>query len=469
MQLALKIPIKLKAFEKPCRYKIAHGGRGGCKSWGIARLLICKSVERRLKILCAREIQDSIKESVHTLLVEQIALMGLTNKFRITDKEIECIDTGSMFIFKGLSRNITTVKSYEGTDICWVEEAEAVTDTSWEILTPTIRKKGSEIWISFNPKHADDATYRKFVVDPPTNSVVVEINYWDNPWFRETELVSEMEQDKARDYLLYQNKWCGKPVGTGGKVFPSFDKNIHVKSYSWDFLKDNANCFMSMDPHSNYFHACVWIAIFPKNNRMKWPEDFHKHVYNEWPKFDDLGSYYHDVRTKKTLDKTMKQVATEIYSRDGAEYGLQIISRAIDTRYAKGSGAQRWNNTTEGIVELFAKEENGGLSFMMPREKIIDGQREVIRTDMSYNKLMPIGPFNQPGFSVDPRCRNMIAALTHHRLEEDKEKEAEKYKDFSDALRIDYAGINDIDYVKPGQNNYVEEEYLDHSEVWGTG
>lgn len=468
----VKLPNVLQFLFLPSRFKVAYGGRGSAKSWGIARALLMMGVTKKLRILCAREIQSSIEESVHALLKSQIGLLGLGKFYHINNRSIVGIN-GTEFLFEGLLRNVDKIKSMEGIDICWVEEAHNVTEEAWEIVTPTIRKdadpndnyketvieseeepltlnlnEGAEIWVSFNPKYEDDPTYQKFVANPPENCASVSVNYLDNPWFPEV-LRIEMEQDKARDEVLYEQKWLGKPVGTGGRVFPAFDKDLHVRTFDRKLIAEKGNCFMAMDPHSHYYPFCTWLAIIPKNDRMNWPEDFHKHIYAEWPTFEDLRGFYHDLRKKLFYKGSLKDLAKEIYAKDGVEWGIKVRERFIDTRYAKGSGSWNWSTSTEGIVELFAKVENGGLEFSLPYEKAMDAQRQVLHKDMLYNKLIPINSFNEPSFSVDPSCRNTIIALKNHRLEENSEKESEKYKEPSDTIRINYAGIKDFEYEDP--------------------
>jgi hypothetical protein len=116
-----------------------------------------------------------------------------------------------------------------------------------------------------------------------------------------------------------------------------------------------------------------------------------------------------------------------------------------DPRYAKGAGDWNWSTSTEGLVELFAKRENGGMLLQLPEVKILDAQREVIHSDMLYNTMQERSSFNEPCFSVSPKCKNVISSLLNHRLEEETDKEDEKYKDASDALRIAYAGFEDYE------------------------
>ena len=164
-------------------------------------------VKNPLRILCAREFQTSIKDSVHKLLCDQIVDIGLLDFYEITQNSIRG-KNGTEFAFVGLKNNVANVKSYEGVDICWVEEAQTVSRNSWNVLIPTIRKEGSEIWVSFNPELETDETYQRFVLNPPENCVSVKINWNDNPWFPET-LRLEKDSLKNRDPAAYNVVWEG--------------------------------------------------------------------------------------------------------------------------------------------------------------------------------------------------------------------------------------------------------------------
>lgn len=201
-------PEKLAPLFDSVRYKILYGGRGGCKSWGIARYLLIAGSKRPLRILCARELQKSIKDSVHRLLSDQIISMGLSSFYTILKNSITG-KNGTEFFFEGLRHNSAQIKSYEGIDKVWVEEAVFVSKSSWNFLIPTIRKEGSEILVSYNPELEEDETHQRFVINPPTNSVVVEMSWRDNPWFT-AELRQEMEDLKERDYQDYLTVWEGQ-------------------------------------------------------------------------------------------------------------------------------------------------------------------------------------------------------------------------------------------------------------------
>jgi phage terminase large subunit len=202
-----EFPIKLEGLFKKSRYKVAYGGRGGAKSWGIARALLILGAKNPLRILCAREFMTSMRDSVHKLLCDQIASLGLLEFYEITQASIRG-KNGTEFAFVGLKNNIANVKSYEGVDICWVEEAQTVSRLSWNILIPTIRKQGSEIWISFNPELESDETYQRFVLNPPADCIQIKINWSDNPWFPET-LMLEKDALKNRDLEAYNQVWEG--------------------------------------------------------------------------------------------------------------------------------------------------------------------------------------------------------------------------------------------------------------------
>ena len=202
-----QFPIKLQPLFKKARYKICYGGRGGAKSWGIARALLIMAARKPLRILCAREFQASIKDSVHKLLCDQIEALGLLPFYEITQTSIRGLN-GSEFAFIGLKNNPTNIKSFEGVDICWVEEGQTVSRLSWNILIPTIRKAGSEIWVSFNPDLETDETYQRFVVKPPRDAIIIKINWSDNPWFPET-LKLEKDALKERDPQAYNVVWEG--------------------------------------------------------------------------------------------------------------------------------------------------------------------------------------------------------------------------------------------------------------------
>lgn len=213
-----EFPAKLQPLFQPSRYKVLDGGRGGAKSWGIARALLIQGAAQKLRIGCGREIQKSIADSVHQLLKNQIAALGLGGFYKVFETYIEGRN-GTLFTFHGLRHNVVDLKSLEGCDRFWVEEAQTVSKTSWQTLIPTIRKDGSEIWISFNPELDTDETYKRFILNPPPNTIRMTVNHNDNPWFPQV-LRDEMETLKAADYDDYLHVWEGKTKQTlDGAIF----------------------------------------------------------------------------------------------------------------------------------------------------------------------------------------------------------------------------------------------------------
>ena len=206
-QTIAQFPNKLDFLFEPHRYKVAYGGRGSGKSWSMARALLIKAANEPTRVLCAREIQKSIKQSVHTLLNDQIQSLGLGAFYEVLEAEIRGLN-GSTFSFTGLATNtVESIKSFEGCDVVWVEEAQTVSKKSWDILIPTIRKPNSEIWVSFNPNIDTDDTYQRFVVEPPENAKVVKVNYTDNPWF--PDVLEQERQHSLKTNPDYANIWEG--------------------------------------------------------------------------------------------------------------------------------------------------------------------------------------------------------------------------------------------------------------------
>jgi phage terminase large subunit len=189
----LNLPDKLDfLLGQDKRYKVLKGGRGSSKSWSIARALLIRGMRQKQRALCCRELQKSIKESVHQLLANQIAELGLQDFYTVLNTEIRG-RRGTGFGFAGLRHNATEIKSYEDADVAWVEEAQVVSKNSWNILVPTIRNQGSEIWVSYNPELEDDYTHQFCLHLSPENAIVVDMNWRDNPWFPE---VLRMEKDE---------------------------------------------------------------------------------------------------------------------------------------------------------------------------------------------------------------------------------------------------------------------------------
>jgi phage terminase large subunit len=207
------------------RSRVLYGGRDSAKSHSIARMLLARGVAKPERILCTREVQKSIAESVHQLLSDLIKTMGLEDFYDIQQHYIHG-KNGTQISFHGLSgQTATSLKSYEGTTICWVEEAQTITKRSWDLLEPTIRAPGSEIWVSFNPDMDSDETYKRFVVNPPVDAIVTKINWTDNPW-RSTVLDAareRMQREAPDDYAHIYEGHC-RPAVEGAIYYTEVSK-----------------------------------------------------------------------------------------------------------------------------------------------------------------------------------------------------------------------------------------------------
>lgn len=195
---------KVNEKREPIRNRVLYGGRASSKSWDAAGFAIFLAQAFKIKVLCARQFQNKIEESVYSLLVATIDRFGLRDQFRILDNKIIHRRTGSEFVFYGLWRHISEIKSLEGIDICWLEEAHALTEAQWKILEPTVRKEGSQFWIIFNPTLSTDFAWRRFVVNPPRGTLVRKINFTENPFLSQTMLeVIDSARDEDADEFEY--------------------------------------------------------------------------------------------------------------------------------------------------------------------------------------------------------------------------------------------------------------------------
>ncbi|WP_274593325.1 MULTISPECIES: PBSX family phage terminase large subunit [Roseovarius] len=215
-------PALKKFWLTPARERILYGGRSSSKSWDAAGFAIFLATQCKIRVLCARQFQNKIAESVYTLLKIQIERFGLRGDFIITENSIRHRVTGSEFMFYGLWRHIDEIKSLEGIDICWIEEAHNLTEEQWEILEPTLRGEGSQFWVIFNPRLVTDFVYRKFISGTP--SKVIEgkikgeiggtikrlINFDENPFLSDT-IIKVIERKKREDEAEFRHIYLGEP------------------------------------------------------------------------------------------------------------------------------------------------------------------------------------------------------------------------------------------------------------------
>jgi phage terminase large subunit len=240
MQLQVDLPRKARdTLYPPARFKVLYGGRDSAKSWSIARTLLARGVVKPERILCTREVQKSIAESVHQVLSDQVHTLGLSDFYSVQNHYIHGAN-GTQIGYHGLSgQTAASIKSFEGTTLCWVEEAQTVSKRSWDILEPTIRAPDSEIWVSFNPDMDTDETYRRFVTNPPAGSLVTKMNWQDNPW-RSKVLDAAREKMQREDPDNYAHIY-------EGHCRPAVDGAIYYKEVS-SLRSTNRLCNVPYDP-----------------------------------------------------------------------------------------------------------------------------------------------------------------------------------------------------------------------------
>lgn len=233
--------------SKAARYKGAHGGRGSGKSHLFGEYLIERCATEKTDAVCVREIQKSLNQSVKKLLENKIEALGVSHLFEIQRDQILSAN-GGRIIFQGMQNHTAdSIKSLEGYDIAWVEEAQTLSQHSLDLLRPTIRKPGSELWFTWNPRHeSDPVDVLLRGTEPPPGSVIIEVNYSDNPWFPDV-LREEMEYDKKRDPEKFQHIWRGAYVrNSEARVFKNWkveefeapDDAIHRLGADWGFAVD---------------------------------------------------------------------------------------------------------------------------------------------------------------------------------------------------------------------------------------
>ncbi len=425
--------------DEDWRYRCMWGGRCGAKDWEVAAFFVELGIRQPVKILFTREVQATIEESVYELLCNTITRLGYDEYYRVLKNKIVGVQYNTKFIFKGIKDvNKKDVKSYEDVDYAVVCEAEDFSEDSFDMLDPTIRKPKSQIIFIFNPNQEDDFTYQFCVAKPRPNMLSQHVTYKDNP-HTSKEVLAQIAYDKANDYQKYLWKWMGQPKNTGGKVYPMFNEKVHVRDVDINRIEPVANFFMGQDPHTVYYPFCIWMGREPRGDGT-----YNYFIYNEYPTInskDFNGKLYHELRKEKKCALTLRQRATLYKILDNTTTDtyphIKIKARGIDTRFAKGAGTSSTTSNTRGIIVEMADPSHGGLTFQTPPEYTIDSQRENIRELLSYDVDQPMSAFNEPRLYISSHCRNVIDSLKFHRFDRDgKEREDEKRKDPSDALKI---------------------------------
>ena len=333
--MACGLPDYAEPLFKPARYKALRGGRGSAKSYTVARLLLIKALEMPSLIVCGREYQNSIADSVHSLLSSQIDSLNFNRFFNVHNNYIETKDKKSKFIFKGLNRNIQSIKSTHGITDFWLEEAQTISATSWEIIIPTVREPFSEIWCTYNPENEDDPTHVKFGevegMIPPDDSIIITANWRDNPWFPGV-LIAEKDHMFKTNPDLYHHIW-------EGEVRANSDAQIlknkwHVEKFepqkTWDGPYFGADWGFSVDPMAL---VKMWIDVDKMNLHVEYETGGLKidlpFIKNYWEKVPETKE--HVIRADNARPETISFMCRE---------GFNVIA------------AEKWSGSVEDGIEV---------------------------------------------------------------------------------------------------------------------
>ncbi len=362
---------------EPWRFRVYYGGRGGGKSESVCRALLAIGVKQTIRVLCCREFQASIADSVHKLLADIIRTHGLDQFYTITQASIRGLN-GTEFIFKGLKHNANEIKSMAGIDYCFVEEAEKVSNNSWELLIPTIRKEGSSITIVFNPKNPTDPTYQRFVAKTYDDALVKKISWRDNPFFPEV-LNKERKRLETTDAEAYQHVWEG-----------DFDTRKNGAVYAKQLAKAKADgrvCRVPYDPASPVFTA--WDLGFGDATSIWWLQFIGREL--RW---------------------------LECYENAGEQLGhyVEIVKSkpyAYDWHYLPhdgGHGNIRGDSVSKQLHALGLK------NIVLPRESDITPGIELLRQTIAYSVF------------DSEKCKDGLHALDNYGYEWDEERQIFKSK-----------------------------------------
>jgi len=361
MSKVMQIPTEFKRlFDTDWREAAIYGGRGSLKSHTVARYLLIRARQSKTRILCGREIQRSIKDSSHQLLKDLIKEYELTD-FRVTNDSILNTINGSEFLFKGLYGNEQTIKSTEGVDIAWIEEAQTVTESSIEILTPTIRKDGSQIIYTYNRLDEEDPIHKRLVLEGRPNTLIINVNYdtaMKYGWFPEV-LRIEMEDDRARRPDLYKHKWLGEPaamlesrVYKDWAIIEDIPHEAHLERYGLDFgwNPDMSSLVAIYSYNGGYILDEV-------NTQMEWETKDIASTLKNLPKALTIG----DLSDKRSIND-IKMYGVNIRpcekSPDSLRHGVKTVQelKISVTRQSTGiiSGYKTWLRAVDKDGKIIA-------------------------------------------------------------------------------------------------------------------
>lgn len=344
MKPRIRIPPVFEQIFQPYRVKTLIGGRGSGKSETVGRKLLMDGIEEGQNIVCGREFQNSIKESVHSMLAYLIEDMRIRREYDVLNTEIRG-KNGTQFSFVGLARNIDAIRSMHNIKKFWVEEAHSLSQRSLDIIFPTVRAPHSELYFTMNPELEEDPAYQYLVVNPPPNSLVIKANYYDNPFFPEV-LRAEMEAMKEKDHGKYLHIWEGQPLAAvAGAVFEKEmrkaqdDKRIMNVPYDKSKPVDVFYDLGRGDKTAMWFVQQIGYEFrflrYYENNR----EHFSHYVKYAKDLEYALGRHYlpHDaINETLAAEKSIKKQAIDAFGQNAVVIVDRIPKKALAIDAARG-------------------------------------------------------------------------------------------------------------------------------------
>ncbi len=375
-EVRLVISPALKPLLDRSPYKVVSHGRGSGVSWAFARALLVRGLDGKQVVLCARETQTSIRDSVHALLREQIDMLGLSGAYQVLDTEIRGPGR-TRFVFRGIRTNPRDVKSMEGVTVCWVAEAEAVSQESWDILIPTVmRSDEAEMWVDYNPANLDDPTHEMFAVHRQPGEWYIHVTYHDNPWFP-ARLREEMEHLRAVNPAKYQHIYLGEPyVMTEAKVFAPGVQNLYEPPHwlKWVGSQARADIRVSGGLDFGFQDADalgIWCWSVRADRRERWK----------------LGGY-------KERRESVSMAAVRI-KRVQAEVSEWLVQAGLPTDYLIysdfGAGGKQiaWELYTVHGIQCFeaAIKQDRRLAVDLLRDEVTEGTARYQAGDASLDEM----------------------------------------------------------------------------------
>lgn len=392
--MSIQLPPYAEKLFDPYRYKVLHGGRGSGKSYTVARTLLIRAAASKRRVLCAREFQNSITESVHKLLSDQAEELGLQNFFHIGNHSIVG-ENGSDFIFRGVRMNVNSIKSMVGLTDLWLEEAHTISQMSWDVLIPTIREPGSEIWVTFNPDQEDDPTYKMFL-DKEGNPIerddalVLKVNWQDNPWFPDV-------LEKEKNHLFKVNPDLAMHVWEG-QIRKNSDSQIF--RHKWE-VRD----FPIQKRYDGPYFGADWgFSTDPTTLVKLYIDPYEREILIRNAKFgyhvelDDIPAMFDSVPESRDRLIRADNSRPETISYIGRQ-GFAI------------EGAEKWTGSVEDGIE-WLKSFNKIVIHPECEEMITEAKNYSFKTDRLTGDVLTdiVDAYNHGWDAVRYACQPMISA-----------------------------------------------------------